>query len=348
MASLRDAIRRKRWVYGSLAVATAAIIFAVLALADSSREGNTGARARASRHLPRAAPAGTSPTVEASHHAARFDTVGVRILELFDSARHRHLTTVVLYPAEATHRVVSLLDAHARAGPYPLIVFAHGFAVTPEPYRPLLDRWVNAGYVVAAPIFPLENANAPGGPNERDLPNQPADINYVLERMQQLSTESDPFSGLLTARAAVAGQSDGGDSALAAAYDPAQHVLPVGAAVILSGAEDPFSNRFTPQAGTPLFAVQGTADTINRPVETMAFFDAASPPKYLLLLDGAEHQEPYTVPGEQLDAVARASVAFLDAYLKQKPGPLDALVAGGDAGSRTELIAHPARSGRSL
>ena len=68
-------------------------------------------------------------------------------------------------------------------GPFPLIVFGHGFAVTPAPYAALLRAWARAGYVVAAPVFPLGNANAPGGPNERDLVNQPRDMSFVITRI---------------------------------------------------------------------------------------------------------------------------------------------------------------------
>ena len=64
--------------------------------------------------------------------------------------------------------------APARApGPFPLVIFGHGFAVTPGPYASLLEAWARAGYVVAAPIFPLGNANAPGGA-ERVRHRQPA------------------------------------------------------------------------------------------------------------------------------------------------------------------------------
>jgi predicted dienelactone hydrolase len=59
-------------------------------------------------------------------------------------------------------------------GPHPLVVFAHGFALSPGTYGRLLDAWAVAGYVVAAPIFPLTNSAAPGGPNESDLINHPA------------------------------------------------------------------------------------------------------------------------------------------------------------------------------
>jgi hypothetical protein len=60
------------------------------------------------------------------------------------------------------------------------VIFGHGFAVTPGIYTPLLQYWARAGYVVAAPIFPLGNANAPGGPNESDLVNQPRDMSFVI------------------------------------------------------------------------------------------------------------------------------------------------------------------------
>ena len=63
----------------------------------------------------------------------------------------RVLVTYVRYPRNGD------------GGPYPLVVFGHGFAATPGLYAPLLDAWAKAGYVVAAPLFPAENANAPGG-----------------------------------------------------------------------------------------------------------------------------------------------------------------------------------------
>ena len=67
------------------------------------------------------------------------------------------------------------------------MIFGHGFAVTPGPYAPLLDAWARAGYVVPAPIFPLGNANAPGGPNESDIVNQPRDMSFVISQMLALN-----------------------------------------------------------------------------------------------------------------------------------------------------------------
>jgi len=69
----------------------------------------------------------------------------------------------------------------------------------------------------------------------------------------------------------------------------------VGAAMILSGAEIPGIGGFQiASGGPPLLAIQGTADTINPPSATNAYYDSASVPKYLLELLGASHLPPYS------------------------------------------------------
>jgi fermentation-respiration switch protein FrsA (DUF1100 family) len=224
--------------------------------------------------------------------------------------------------------------------PFPLIVFGHGFAVSPAPYVRLLDAWARAGYVVAAPVFPLENANHPGGPDENDLPNQPGDMSLTITDLSERSQSGNgPLAGLIDPRrVAVTGQSDGGDTALAAAYDPAVRDSRVGAAMILSGAEDPFAAPFAmPPDGPPLLAVQGTADTINPPGDTYMFYRQAARPKILLNLLGAGHLPPYTEPGPQLSAVERTTIAFLNWRFKHRPAALRALLAAGRAGPGTSL-----------
>jgi dienelactone hydrolase len=233
----------------------------------------------------------------------------------------RTIVTLVRYPALGPTSAGDLLNAPParEAGPFPLVVFGHGFAVTPGLYSSLLRAWTRAGYVVAAPVFPLENANAPGGPNESDLPNQPADMSLVITRMRTAEqAAAGPLSGLIATREiAVTGQSDGGDTALAVAYDPRYRDPRVRAAMILSGAEIPgiAAFRIAP-GGPPLLAVQGTADTVNPPSATDAFYDSAPAPKYRLNLFGAAHLPPYTSAHPQLNIVEKTTIAFLDLYLK--------------------------------
>jgi predicted dienelactone hydrolase len=245
-----------------------------------------------------------------------------RTIRLPSGARvPRSLETVVRYPAGR--------------GPYPLIVFGHGFALTPATYARLLSAWANADYVVAAPEFPLERADAPGGPDEADLANEPGDVSFVIGRLlglKALAGKIDP------SRIAVAGHSDGAETALAVAYDRRFRDPRVRAAIILSGAELGGMRGF-PQHGPPLLAVQGTADPINAPGTTAAYFGRAARPKFLLWLLGASHLPPYTEEEPQLGIVERVSIAFLDHYLKGRP--LHALGATAHDGGLTRLVADP-------
>ncbi len=281
--------------------------------------------------------------------------VGLRVITIVDRTRTitlpggtvvpRRLVTYVRYPALGPPTAVDRLGAPAAIadGPFPLVIFGHGFAVTPAPYAPLLRAWVQAGYVVAAPVFPLENGDAPGGPNEADLVNQPRDMSVVISALQAGSAHAGPLQGLIDPHAvAVAGQSDGGETALAVAYDRFDRDLRVRAAVILSGAKIPGLGGFQfPVGSPPLLATDGTADTINPPSFTHAFFDVAPPPKYLLNLLGASHLPPYTTEQPQLEIVARVVIDFLNRYLKHRHAAAAALGRDGNDPGIAMLQADP-------
>jgi dienelactone hydrolase len=253
--------------------------------------------------------------VSGSSSAAVRHNIAVRVLRYVDESRVAHyrngrsgprtLVTYVRYPA------------FARA-PMPLVVFGHGFATTPAKYARLLDAWSRAGYVVAAPLFPVENANAPGGPDENDLINQPSDMSFVISQLLASSANaSSPLYGRIDAsRIAVAGQSDGGETALAVAYDRRFADRRVRAAVILSGAELGGRTSWFGAGSPPLLAVQGTSDPINPPRYTRQFFGSAPRPKFLLSLVGAGHLAPYTTDLKRLAVVERVTIAFLGRFLK--------------------------------
>jgi fermentation-respiration switch protein FrsA (DUF1100 family) len=250
-----------------------------------------------------------------------------RTIRLPDGSRvPRSLETTVRYPTTG--------------GPYPLIVFGHGFALTPETYKRLLRDWVRAGYVVAAPWFPLEKANAPGGPTQSDLVNEPRDVSFVISELLELNARrGGVLEGTIDrSRVAVAGHSDGAVTALAVAYDRRFRDRRVRAAIVMSGAALPGMRPF-PQNGPPLLAVQGTADTINAPATTTDFFRLARRPKFLLWLLGASHRPPYTDQEPQLGIVERATVAFLDHYLKGRA--LGALDKAAQRPGLTRLTADP-------
>jgi len=259
--------------------------------------------------------------------------VRVRVLRLVDRTRlarfqdgtsgPRVLVTYVRYPS-------------CGRAPFPLVVFAHGFALTPGTYARLLDAWARAGYVVAAPAFPVENADARGGPDRADLPNEPGDISFVVSR---LAAAAGPLRGLVDAsEVAVAGHSDGGIAALEAAYDARYRDPRIDAAVVMSGASLPGFTRAAP-GSPPLLAVQGTRDPFNSAGTTAAYFALMHRPKFLLWLLGAGHRPPYTTDLRYERVVARAATAFLDRYLKGRP--LRRLLVAGTVPGVTRLTADP-------
>lgn len=280
--------------------------------------------------------------------------IGLRTLRLIDKSRMiqlghnrsepRALVTYVRYPALGAPGATDVPNATPVMGPHPLIVFGHGFAVTPKLYARLLRSWARAGYVVAAPVFPLSNANAPRGPDEADVVNQPSDISFVISRLLALSRRrTGPLAGLLDPqRIAVAGHSDGAETALAVAYSRRFHDPRIGAAMILSGAQMSGIGGydFTAQK-VPLLAIQGTADTFNEPMYTYAYFDLAPRPKFLLRLLGAGHLPPYSYQQPQLKIVERTTIAFLDRYLEGEKSPLQRLTSLADVSAISELVADP-------
>jgi len=282
------------------------------------------------------------------------NTVGLRVITFVDHTRverfhggrvkPRTLVTQIRYPAQGSAEADDVRDATplTSAGPFPLVVFGPGFAETPTVYARLLDAWVRAGYVVAAPLFPLTQKHVPGGRREADLINQPGDMSFVITRMLAENELAASFLfGLIDPDLiAVAGQSDGAATALAVALDPAFADPRIDAAIILSGAEltsiddtIPF-----PTQGPALLATQGSRDTINEPAATHRYFDLAPPPKFLLTLLGATHLPPYTTQEPYLGVVEHVTIAFLDHFLLHEHATLDRMRDAGNISGIATLI----------
>jgi pimeloyl-ACP methyl ester carboxylesterase len=336
-----------------LAVCLLTLLLVVLAVGVALAAAAPGQRRQAA--LPVLGAGGGKASSDVPPQQPSF-AVGIRVLGLIDRSRTirlkggrsepRTLLTYIRYPALGAPGETDVPNAApaAAGGPYPLVVFGHGFAVTPRLYARLLQSWARAGYVVAAPEFPLGNADAPGGPDESDVINEPSDMSFVISSLLSLSRSgTGPMAGLLDpAEIAVAGHSDGGEAALALAYSRRFHDARVGGAVILSGAEmsGVGGYSFTP-GSPPLLAAQGTADTFNEPKYTDAYFRLARRPKFLLGLLGAEHLPPYTYEQPQLVVVERATIAFLDRYLKHQSAALQRLVSSSALAGTSVLLAEP-------
>ena len=211
----------------------------------------------------------------------------------------------------------------SRGGPFPLIVFAHGFNTTPEVYASLLDTWAAAGYVVAAPEFPRSVSGA--HLDESDLDHQPGDVSFVISRILAGALPAGLVDGR---RIGVAGHSDGGVTAVGVGYNTCCHDTRISADVVMAGdAHDFAGGRYFASGTPPLLVIQGDQDPSNDPSLGQQLYQAAPSPKVLIMLLGALHLPPFTTDLPHLGVVETATLGFFDHYLKGRADGL-ARVAG--------------------
>jgi predicted dienelactone hydrolase len=224
---------------------------------------------------------------------------------------------------------------------FPLIVFAPGYQQCSSSYSILLKEWASAGYVVAAVNFPRTNCHIIK-PDEADLVHQPADLAFVIRQLQQMSgLASGPLSGVISqSQVAVAGHSDGGDTAAAMAAMSCCRYQGLRAAVILAGAEWPaFAGRWFAAPTAPMLFIQGTADGWNPPAASVQLYQAdKSGPRYYLQLHGANHFTPYEGNRAPEPIVAQVTIDFFDHYLAGDPGTLGAMQQAGHVWGVAELV----------
>ncbi len=122
-------------------------------------------------------------------------------------------------------------------GPYPLIVFSHGFSASKTTGAYLAEHLTSLGYVVVAVNYPLTNWNAPGGPVAVDVANQPADVSFLIDTLNaQGTTAGHVLQGMIDAsRIGVAGISLGGLTTELVSFHPTMGDPRIGAAVSISG-----------------------------------------------------------------------------------------------------------------
>jgi fermentation-respiration switch protein FrsA (DUF1100 family) len=280
---------------------------ALLALASLLSACTSGAVA-ASTPAP-SAPSTAAPTDDAPLP----DSVTSRVLQLVDPSRTtdptpldrgnadatsgRSLPTTLYYPASGT-------------GPFPVVVFGHGLDAVPSGYRYLLESWAAAGFVVAAPRFPLTSAGS--ALVAEDVLDQPADVSFVLTQVLALgTTPGDDLAGRIdTEHVAVAGHSAGAITTLGLLSTCCAD-LRIDAAVVMAGEFIGFPAEYADPSVPVLFLHGAADDTV--PIAGGRAAAAASPgPTAFVTLTGGTHTEPYANPGDdRFDVVRAVSTDFL-------------------------------------
>lgn len=270
----------------------------------------------------RAAPGTAAPTTATTvatdvHLAARPYGYDLRTETFVDPGRPARRADGTVVAPERT--LVTDVYVPRGEGPFPVIAFAHGLVGHPRKFRTqLLARWAEAGYVVAAPAFPLTNDEAPAV-DAGGYADQPADLVFVLDRVLATVPEADP------GRVGVAGFSLGTSTALAVGFNTCCRDPRVDAVGAFSTLRPPFDGEYE-FSGRPLLLVHGTGDPALPYAGTAELFALAAPPKFLFGLDDATHAPPFEdAPSPHDELVASLTVEFWDAYLLGDPGARERL-----------------------
>jgi predicted dienelactone hydrolase len=290
---------------------------------------------------PLATPTTTTPppsrvgepdTADVSQANGEF-AVGLTTLEFTDTTRPsaargatparnaRSFVVTVRYPANGTPDTPEgALDPATSAGPFPLVVFAHDTNLSATRYEELLHGLSAAGYIVAAPDFPLTSSALDGPTDESDVVNQPGDVKFLISKLLTANDQPGTLQNLIAGgKIAVAGHADGGLTAAATAYNACCIDTRIKAVIALSTAEALFPDTwFTAKNGPPYLAVHGDKDDVV-PIEAgQTLYGEAPRPRWFVTIAGGDHQAPYT-DGPEAPAVARIMADFLDARLKADP-----------------------------
>jgi predicted dienelactone hydrolase len=262
--------------------------------------------------------------------AAGPHAVGTRPLELVDETRpttgsadasalpERTLPTDVYYPAAAPGG----LEAPAAVGPFPLLVFAHGFMGDKNNSAGLARLLASHGHVVAAIRFPRTHLGTAGGVVFEDVRYQPGDVRFVIDTFVTASaTPGDPLNGVVDPEAVILlGHSLGAFTVMLAGLHPSERHAAVGGVILLAGSGCHLPTTTFDGPELPLLLLHGDRDAIipladgARPI-----FVAAPAPAWLVTLVDGTHTGFVDSMAELLSGLTHADSLGCDALTGELP-----------------------------
>ncbi len=265
----------------------------------------------------------------------------------------RHETLTLVDPSRPTddpssdrsapdRTLVTEVYVPAGKGPFPVVLLAHGNNGNPGKLSELLEAWAGAGYVVAAPTFPLTN-DLHGGPSVLgDYRNQPGDMSFVLDQLLARSRRSTGFlAGRVDRRhVGAAGFSLGGATVYGLAYNRCCRDRRIDAVILMDALRLEFSGDSFGRIRGPVMFVHLRNDPIVAYRNSTESYAKAIGPKFLMTLEQGVHPEPYeNLPSPHDEAVTAATTAFWDLYL-QRQGTIRTVVRAGTEPGLSDVIAE--------
>lgn len=236
----------------------------------------------------------------------------------------RKLLTEVWYPAQnpSSYEDRNAAPAVSEKG-FPLILFAHGLGSTRIETKYLGMHLASHGYIVAAPDFPLSNAETPCGISSDDVAGQVSDIIHLSSSFGRILTKSGGSvgkklaAGLDSSRVGLAGYSLGGTTVVMAG----EIDVSVKAVATLAPAACPLYLPNAPQQKKPALKmpsliVHGSVDGV-LPIErnTKPLFKASAKPKYLVTIQNGTHAGFLNRKGLSLNKIADHYKASMDSFI---------------------------------
>ena len=347
------------WVVVTASVAIVAVVAVVALRAGDSHEDRTGA-AHAVEHGEQhgqqpVAPSTTSapdatvtPVARAGDHPGEYQVDEIELTITDPAEDDRTVDIAVWYPRTG--------------GPFPLVVFAHGFGTSPDNYGDFLAILASAGHVVVAPrsfstraasAFPIvvetafraqedDPSSVPEAGTDEPPPvsgNEGDGFDFNSQRLDLVAAidvvlASDPPEELrgrvANTKVAVIGHSDGGVTAAAVAFNSQVGDPRVGAGVIISGDYGEFGGEWFPDGSPALLAIHGDFDGVNPIASSLGLYAAdGGGPRYLVVAHGAGHLDLLT-DDPPLSMVVGLITDFLASYLGNDPAAIDRMNADAD------------------
>jgi fermentation-respiration switch protein FrsA (DUF1100 family) len=341
--------RRRRRVLAVVAIVVIVVagVGAWLVFRDSSDDTKVSSGPGSTTPTTTSPPTTTvPPTTTTSAPAGPPFAVGVTKLTVEDTTRGtvargptpasdtRVLPLTVHYPTKGVAGSDVVENAPAAAGSFPLVVFAHGYAITAAAYDPLTTDLAAGGFIVVAPDFPISSLVFPGPPSQLDMANQAHDISFIIDVFQNGSAVPAVLQGhLAPGKVAVTGHSDGGSTVSAVSGNSCCLDRRIGASASLAGDQGGVfpGEWFQPDASPQLF-MHGSADPEVPFAYSQKLYDDTVAPKMFVSVTNAVHLEPF-VTGPQRPAIVALILDFFRANIQNDAAarariPADANVDG--------------------
>ncbi|HEX2577548.1 MAG TPA: dienelactone hydrolase family protein [Aquihabitans sp.] len=216
--------------------------------------------------------------------------------ETFDIASL--LTPELQAQVPADKRPLYEIDAHPGAepadrGPYPVVLFSHGYAGFPEQSADLVTHLASWGFVVVAPDHVERSLSGLLGVAARGVPKQ-TDPDVLTQSLDAALAEGErdgsPLAGLVDEeRVAVAGHSAGAGAAYRTATSEPRVKAFVAYSVGLGGGPDGEAAEPPPVPEVPGMVMGATDDGIISYDRTEEVFEGLTAPSYLVSIEGAGH-----------------------------------------------------------